>query len=99
MWGEQIQRCSNAADMPWLPSGPHARTRDEVMRKSREDPQYGMGIVENKRKPDNLVDSKDYWEKRCAAHPGTALRWARATPLPPPRATGLGGGGARSQVL
>lgn len=58
--------CSNRALNPIIPEGLPARTRDEVMRKSKEDPQYGMGIVENKRKPPNLVDSKDYWEKRYA---------------------------------
>jgi len=36
-----------------------------VIEKSKLDVQYGMGIVEQPR-PNNLVNSKDYWETRYA---------------------------------
>jgi hypothetical protein len=36
-----------------------------VIDKSKQDPQYGMGIQEQAR-PSNLVDSKEYWEQRYA---------------------------------
>jgi hypothetical protein len=48
-----------------LPKGLQARTKEEAMKKSKEDKQYGNGIQQNKNKPNNLVDSADYWEKRC----------------------------------
>ena len=52
-----------------LPEGKPARTKREVMEKSKADKQYGMGITETKdakNKPGNLVDSAQYWESRCA---------------------------------
>ena len=49
-----------------LPTGLPARTKREVMEKSKADKQYGMGITETGMdKPGNLVDSAAYWESRC----------------------------------
>ena len=49
-----------------LPDGAPARTPQEVMKVSKVDKQYGMGIQESdKRRPGALVNSSDYWEKRC----------------------------------
>lgn len=49
-----------------VPEGLPARTKREVMEKSKADKQYGMGIQETgMEKPRNLVDSAKYWETRC----------------------------------
>eukprot|EP00041_Stephanoeca_diplocostata_P011595 m.191800 g.191800 ORF g.191800 m.191800 type:complete len:349 (-) comp18601_c0_seq1:669-1715(-) len=51
-----------------LPAGLPARTKEEVMAKSKLDKQYGKGIQESKdgAAPKHLVDSAKYWEDRYA---------------------------------
>lgn len=48
-----------------VPLGLAARLEDEVMKKSKEDTQYGAGI-KNKPATGTLVDSAKYWETRYA---------------------------------
>lgn len=59
----KVQQCPKVKTT--LPKGKPARTRREVASISKADKQYGMGIVERP-KPQNLVNSKDYWETRYA---------------------------------